>query len=278
MTNTTNAINSNSENISLINGIVELKATKKKVPRATTALAEKLRTIRLWKQLSQTEILRIVIPDADPAHRALVSQWENQIREPSRRTLIRYARFAEISLEELLVDERELPERIAAGAERSGAEAEDEEVEDERESASNRSNICPLNGEDWLPALGSDELSDDETDTLPQEPEQKNSAEHFELPFISSEEEPKEEITLWLPTTLLDQLDDARLQLLGLMPRRARPLLTAENIVGFSVKLLIHQNSQFIEEPLLVKQAKSLGEWWAQNKCDASNPNKKRSD
>ena len=52
--------------------------------KATKTLARKLRDIRLWKGLSQGEILRIVLPEAEATHRALVSQWENAKREPSR--------------------------------------------------------------------------------------------------------------------------------------------------------------------------------------------------
>ena len=78
----------------------------------TPVLSKKLRDIRRWKQLSQTEILSYVFPDADPDMRALVSQWEKSNREPRRQILIRYAALADISLEDLLVDERELPSHI----------------------------------------------------------------------------------------------------------------------------------------------------------------------
>ena len=81
-------------------------------PKATKTLARKLRAIRLWKGLSQGKILRIVLPEAEAAHRALISQWENAKREPSRQALIRYKQFAGITFEELLLDEMDLPAHI----------------------------------------------------------------------------------------------------------------------------------------------------------------------
>lgn len=81
--------------------------------RATKPLAQKLRTIRLYKNLSQGAILTLVYPEADHSQRALVSQWENAKREPSRQVLIRYKQLAGISFEELLIDENKLPADIA---------------------------------------------------------------------------------------------------------------------------------------------------------------------
>lgn len=86
-------------------------------PRATAALAKKLLSIRLWKGMSQSEILREVFPDAAANLRSTVSQWERTCREPSRQTLIRYARLARISLEELLIDDRSLPAHIIEASE-----------------------------------------------------------------------------------------------------------------------------------------------------------------
>ena len=80
--------------------------------QATQTLADKLRAIRLWKGLSQRDVLNIVMPEAEPAHRALVSQWEHAKREPSRQVLIRYRHLAGITFDELLIDDLELPEHI----------------------------------------------------------------------------------------------------------------------------------------------------------------------
>lgn len=79
----------------------------------TKTLSDKLRSIRYWKQMSQSEILSIVFPDADPDMRSMVSLWEKGKREPRRQILIRYARLAEVSLEDLLIDERKLPSHIS---------------------------------------------------------------------------------------------------------------------------------------------------------------------
>lgn len=83
-----------------------------KKSKATRTLAGKLRAIRLWKDLSQSDILRLVYPEADESHRALVSQWENARREPPRQALIRYKQIAGVSFDELLIDENDLPEDI----------------------------------------------------------------------------------------------------------------------------------------------------------------------
>lgn len=77
--------------------------------RPTNVLARKLRAIRLRKGLSQTEMFAVAFPEAEVNNRAMVSQWEKGIREPFRQVLIRYARFAGVTLDELFDDSIPLP-------------------------------------------------------------------------------------------------------------------------------------------------------------------------
>jgi transcriptional regulator with XRE-family HTH domain len=83
--------------------------------KKTIVLGKKLLAIRLWRGLSQTQILHRVFPRANSnsEQRAMVSQWEHGEREPSRETLINYAGFAGITLEELMIDSKLLPPHIA---------------------------------------------------------------------------------------------------------------------------------------------------------------------
>lgn len=79
-------------------------------------LAAKLRAIRFSKNMSQTDVITLVYPEVDETQRSLISQWENAAREPGRQILIRYARLADISLEELLIDEIALPSHVTGAA------------------------------------------------------------------------------------------------------------------------------------------------------------------
>lgn len=73
--------------------------------------------------MTQSDLLPLVYPPGEfhPEHRAMMSQWERGIREPSRDTLIRYAEFAAVTLDMLLRDDCELPSCIARAAEQKAA-------------------------------------------------------------------------------------------------------------------------------------------------------------
>ena len=75
-------------------------------------LGQKLRAIRLWMNLSQAEMLRLVAPEKNKHHRALISQYETGRNEPSLAVLNRYAGCAGVSIETLGDDEMELPREI----------------------------------------------------------------------------------------------------------------------------------------------------------------------
>lgn len=78
----------------------------------TIILGKKLRHIRLWKGITQTEMLQLVMPDGVEGHRACISQWEKGLRQPPIDAQIIYAQIADIPLENLLVDEQNLPEHL----------------------------------------------------------------------------------------------------------------------------------------------------------------------
>lgn len=71
-------------------------------------LAEKLKEIRIQKNLSQNEILQKLGFD-NILFQGNISQYELGRREPPLTVLLAYARLAEISLEILIDDELELP-------------------------------------------------------------------------------------------------------------------------------------------------------------------------
>lgn len=71
-------------------------------------LAEKLKQIRIQKNLSQNEILQKLGFD-NILFQGNISQYELGRREPPLTVLLAYARLAEISLEILIDDNLDLP-------------------------------------------------------------------------------------------------------------------------------------------------------------------------
>jgi transcriptional regulator with XRE-family HTH domain len=80
--------------------------------KVTVVLGKKLRAIRLWKGITQTEMLQMVLPDGIDEQRARVSQWEKGTRQPPIKAQIIYAQIGGIPLEDLLNDERKLPAHL----------------------------------------------------------------------------------------------------------------------------------------------------------------------
>jgi transcriptional regulator with XRE-family HTH domain len=76
-------------------------------------LAEKLLQIRTALELSQGGMLRRLGME-DESYRNYISQFENGKREPSLLVLLRYARAARVSVETLIDDEMDLPQRLTA--------------------------------------------------------------------------------------------------------------------------------------------------------------------
>lgn len=76
-------------------------------------LAEKLLQIRKSLGLSQSEMLRR-IGKGESGHRNFISNYENGVRLPSLLELLAYARAAGVSVEMLIDDDLDLPNRFRA--------------------------------------------------------------------------------------------------------------------------------------------------------------------
>ena len=74
-------------------------------------LGEKLVQIRNALDLSQAEMVRRLVPRSKLT-RNDISKYERDLREPSLLLLLRYARVAGISVDELLDDELDLPKEL----------------------------------------------------------------------------------------------------------------------------------------------------------------------
>lgn len=74
-------------------------------------LGEKLVQIRNALDLSQAELVRRLAPRSKLT-RNDISKYERDLREPSLLLLLRYARVAGISVDELLDDELDLPKKL----------------------------------------------------------------------------------------------------------------------------------------------------------------------
>lgn len=71
-------------------------------------LGEKLKAIRLHLGLTQEEMAKAVGKEGI-SRRARISEWEAGIREPDLDCLLGYARLANVTTDELLDDNAELP-------------------------------------------------------------------------------------------------------------------------------------------------------------------------
>jgi transcriptional regulator with XRE-family HTH domain len=78
--------------------------------KAGTA-GEKLAQIRDSLNLSQEEMVRLLAPGAKLT-RNDISKYERAVREPSLLMLLRYARVAGVSVDELLDDQLDLPKNL----------------------------------------------------------------------------------------------------------------------------------------------------------------------
>lgn len=173
----------------------------KKTPRSTFVLANKLRAIRLDKGLSQSALLKIVAPGLPAAQRARISQWEAAKRYPYSDALIRYARFAQIPLEELLLDELELPARLNSAAAKR--------IRPGRRKQAAVQTDGELNGTAQdLPADDKKMPESEEQQAVPQVPGVPSNVDEDDnsSPPAASEEQ-MEKITVSLPVEMLDELD-----------------------------------------------------------------------
>lgn len=74
-------------------------------------LGEKLLQIRNALELSQEGMVRLLAPRGKLT-RNDISKYERAVREPSLLILLRYARVARVSVDELLDDKLDLPTRL----------------------------------------------------------------------------------------------------------------------------------------------------------------------
>lgn len=74
-------------------------------------LGEKLGQIRAALELSQDGMVG-ALSQADKLTRNDISKYERDVREPSLLVLLRYARIAKISVDDLLDDELDLPKTL----------------------------------------------------------------------------------------------------------------------------------------------------------------------
>lgn len=72
-------------------------------------LATKLRAIRQRLGVSQSELVRLLKIEMSPAR---VSEYELGTREPNLLTLLAYAKVARVSMERLVDDTQQLPDRF----------------------------------------------------------------------------------------------------------------------------------------------------------------------
>lgn len=265
--------------------------------RATVPLAKKLCAIRLWKDLTQGEILKIVYPETDENYRAYVSQWENATREPRREILVRYARLADIELERLLRDDLDLPPPITDGTDRydgdirrkRGASAglPAAKVESVAAKNTNETNVAVTHqNEKTIEAnaphgeriasttkhfngAGVIDMNDAACScNSKEEPpvEEKPAAKVIEyrdeftrLPLVIGDD-PTEPITFDLPIETLDELHDLHLELLRGLPRPLRSLLTVEGIIDFCVNIILVNHENCREQSLIFKKVQLIAD------------------
>jgi transcriptional regulator with XRE-family HTH domain len=84
-----------------------------------TRLAEKLLTIREALQLSQNEMISRLGLSGDLTQ-ARISAYERGVREPPLLVLLKYARVGNVSVEALIDDELNLPQKLPASPKSEG--------------------------------------------------------------------------------------------------------------------------------------------------------------
>jgi transcriptional regulator with XRE-family HTH domain len=84
---------------------------KRAAPTRSRRLAQKLKRIRVRLGLSQNQILER-LGFSEHLFRSNISQYERGARVPSAPVLLEYARLAKVSLEILVDDDLDLPERF----------------------------------------------------------------------------------------------------------------------------------------------------------------------
>lgn len=236
-------------------------------PNITIILGKKLLAIRLFKKLSQGEMLALVIPNETGYNRSRVSQWEKGSREPPREAQIRYSRLAEITLEVLLDDNQELPAHIkkAGNSENRWSRRRrhkksfnmNNTAREETSAATVEREPLPLAVPAISSQIGIDNLEVIAGNEIPGAEIKHYHPELMKLSLLNGEE-PKERATFDLPADTLDQLDDMHLQVQLQMPRRARSSLTKDGMVNLGAAALLFNYHRYGDESLIVKQSLAI--------------------
>lgn len=71
-------------------------------------LADKLKAIRISLDLTTEEMVRALNCPSVPLHRATITQYEKDRREPPLIVLLKYARLAKVSVDTLIDDDMNL--------------------------------------------------------------------------------------------------------------------------------------------------------------------------
>lgn len=79
-----------------------------------THLGRKLHAIRQALDLTQEQLIKGLCCDLIPLHAASISMYEAGTREPPLLVLLAYARLAGVTMEMLVDDDMDLPERLPA--------------------------------------------------------------------------------------------------------------------------------------------------------------------
>ncbi len=262
-------------------------------PNDTEILGAKLCAIRLWKGMSQSEILRFVYPEKNEAFRALISQYESGRNTPPLRVLLRYARLAKISTDIFCDDESDLPAHITENIEqydgdirrKRETEMHKTPVEKDAVEKENKEQIeDPYKGQETIDDQKNEVTAASKVMSVPTQlneikinnvnetaPIERLSyrEEFLNISFALSDEQTEPTI-LPLPSETLDQLHDMHLELLTRTPRFARPALTIEGIVNFCIKLVLANYHAHGDESLVYQQSLLL--WFARNKPAEGSP------
>lgn len=248
---------------------------KPKTVASLRPLAKKLHAIRFWKDLTQAEMLPVIYPKANRSHRALISQWELAMREPLRHILIRYARLADISLEEIMIDEVPLPAHITRDFKRFGGD-----IRKKREWEARQKKAASGEPDEIAVRDKNNHETNNKTDDKTVDEIENNENDNNTIKYAENEEsvidkcsgcddainrlslligdEPTETATFELPVKTLDRLDDARIKLLGDVPRRKRPSLTLAGIVNVGINVLLVNHKLCEQKSFISKQTQLL--------------------
>lgn len=85
---------------------------KKRTSQRPAKLAGKLKRIRLNHRLSQSSMLNFIHPEDTGNGRARICQLETGMRLPTLMEIWSYAKFARVSIETLIDDDKDLPNRF----------------------------------------------------------------------------------------------------------------------------------------------------------------------